>query len=223
MHRGRKILMGVFALALPVGTMIVLSPVASAKVVQNPIHCTAFSGTVTFGTALTTAGVPTSAKLANSTHVSGSSFTCAGGKAGSDGAGLTILGAKNTKLAKSDPRYNKALGIKYVTGTWAEFTSSASSFKKTLKVVNFTIGGSPVQFKTKSASLVLFGVCGSDAGFKLIGQVKSGTYADKTAEITSCLHNDAGGTSTNNFGADYQHAQGMVSADISAATSNADL
>jgi hypothetical protein len=215
--------MGIFALALPVGTIAVLSPAAVAKAVQNPISCSSFSGTVTFGTPLTTAGVPTTSKTAINTVISGGTFTCTGGIPGNDGTRLIVLGAKNTKLAKTDSRYNKAAGIKYVTGTWSEFTASAKTFKKSLKQINFTIGGQPVQFKTKGASLVLFGVCGGDAGFKLSGQVKSGTYADKTASVTACLHNDNGGTSTNNFGADYTQAQGMTSAVIDSSVSVANL
>ena len=48
----RKILMGVLALALPMGTVAAFSPVATAGAPQNPISCTGFTGTVEFGTAL---------------------------------------------------------------------------------------------------------------------------------------------------------------------------
>jgi hypothetical protein len=226
MHMRRKILMGVFAFALPVGSMAVLSPSAFAKTVQNPISCTGFTGRVTFGTSLTTAGVATSAKKSNPTLITSGAFTCAGGKSGSAGT-ITDAGGKNTKLAKTDPRYNKATGVKYVTGSWSEFTSAGGSLKKTLKVINFTIAGSPVQFKTKSASEVLFGACGSDVGFKISGQVKSGTYANKTSSVLACLGSDfpveAPPGPSGNFGADYNHAQGVSGANIDGTVSKATL
>lgn len=217
----RKIVMGALALALPIGTMAVLIPTASAKTVQNPVSCTGFAGKVTFGNEITTAGVATSAKLAAPTVISGGSFTC-GGKSGSAGT-ITDSGGKNAKLAKTDPRYNKAAGIKYVTGTWSEFTSAGGSLKKTLKVINFTIGGSPVQFKTKGATEVLFGSCASDVGFNITGQVKSGVYADKTASVLACLGTDFGPGASGNFGSDYNHAQGVDGAFIDAGPSKATL
>jgi hypothetical protein len=222
MHIRRKILMSAFAFALPVGTMAVLSPSAFAKTVQNPISCTGFTGTVTFGTPLTTPGVATSAKKSNPTLITAGSFMCAGGKSGSAGT-ITDAGGKNTKLAKTDPRYNKTTGVKYVTGQWAEFTSAGGSLKKTLKVINFTIGGSPVQFKTKGASEVLFGACGSDVGFNISGQVKSGTYANKTSTVLACLGTDFGPGASGNFGADYNHAQGVSGAHIDGGVSKATL
>jgi len=218
----RKILMGVLALALPVGSVVGLSSVASAKTVQNPIACTGFSGTVTFGSPLSTAGIATSAKVGNPTLITGGTFTCTGGKAGHAGT-ITDAGGKNVKLAKSDPRYNKTTGVKYTEGTWASFTTAGGSLKKTLKQINFTIGGAAVAFKTKSASEVLFGACGSDVGFKIGGQVKSGTYADKTATVLACLGTDFGPGASGNFGGDYNHAQGVDGAHIDGTVSTATL
>jgi hypothetical protein len=218
----RKILMGVLALALPIGTVAGLSSVASAGAPQNPISCTGFTGTVTFGSPLSTAGIATTAKVGNPTLITGGSFTCAGGKAGHAGT-ISDAGGKNVKLSKSDPRYNKAAGIKYTEGTWASFTTAGGSLKKTLKVINFTIGGAAVQFKTKSASEVLFGACGSDVGFKIGGQVKSGTYIDKTATVLACLGSDFGPGASGSFGGDYNHAQGVDGANIDGSVSNATL
>lgn len=219
----RKILMGVLALALPAGTLAGLSSAAVAGGAQNPITCTGVGGgggVVTFGTPLSTPGVATSSKTAVNTTISGSSFTC-NGMASHTGT-LTLTGGKNAKLAKTDPRYNKTAGIKYVTGQWAEFAKAGGSLKKSLKQIVFTVGGQSVTFKSKSASLVLFGVCGSDVGFTITGQVK-GTYADNTATVTSCLLGDSGGTSTGNFGSDYQHAEGVVTATIDPTTSKATI
>jgi len=218
----RKILMGVLALALPIGTVAGLSSVASAGAPQNPIACTGFTGTVTFGSPLSTAGIATTAKDGNPTLITGGSFNCAGGKSGHAGT-ITDAGGKNVKLAKTDPRYNKTTGVKYTEGTWSSFTSAGGSLKKTLKVINLTIGGAAVQFKTKSASEVLFGSCGSDVGFNISGQVKSGTYADKTASVLACLGTDFGPGATGNFGSDYNHAQGVDGAHIDAGPSKATL
>ena len=224
----RKILMGVLALALPVGTMAALSSAASAKPpAGTPVTCTGVGGgggLVTFGTPLTVAGVATSSKTGNATTISGSTFTCSGPGIGplSGHTGLiTLTGGKNAKLAKTDPRYNKTAGIKYVTGTWSEFTAAGGSLKKSLKQIVFTIGGQSVLFKSKSASLVLFGACGGDVGFNVSGQVKSGTYADKTASVLTCLGTDAGPGASGNFGGDYGHANGVNTANIDPSVSKA--
>jgi hypothetical protein len=218
MHR--KLVMGALALALPIGTIAGLSPSAFAKVVQNPISCSGFTGTVTFGTPITTAGVRTSAKKSNSTLITAGSFTCAGGKAGHAGT-IVDEGGKNNKLPKSEvPKHST---IKYVTGQWSEFTSAGGSLKKTLKQISFTIGGAPVLFKTKGATEVLFGACGSDVGFNITGMVKSGTYAYKTASVLACLGSDFGPGASGNFGADYNHAQGVSGAQIDGTVSKATL
>jgi hypothetical protein len=209
----RKILMGVLAFALPGGTIAALSPVASAATPQNPISCSGFSGTVTFGSPLTTAGTPTASKLSTPTTITGTGGTC-GSHALTVPGGFSIAGSKNQKLAKTDAGYSKAAGIKYLTGSWAEFASTGGSLKKTLKAINFSIGGAAVQFKTKSATEVIGGACGSDVGFQINGQVKSGTYADKTATVLACLSGDGGGAATGNFGGDYASAQGVTFATI---------
>src|SRR5271169_6537780 len=123
----RKLLMGVLALALPAGTLAAFSPGASAATPQNPILCLGHvgpGGVVTFGTPLTIAGVPTSSKTGNATTISASTFNCGGGIANGTDTGSTLTGGKNAKLLKTDPRYNKTAGIKYVTGTWSEFAAA---------------------------------------------------------------------------------------------------
>jgi hypothetical protein len=218
-------LMGVFALALPLGTMAVLSPAALAKALPNPISCTNFGGTVTFGTPITKAGVPTASKLALNTTISGGVFNCAPGTGNGHNGTITILGQKNTKLAKTDPRYNKTLGIKYVTGSQAEFIAAGGTLKKTLKVVNFTVNGNPVQFKTKSAVEVIGGAtCPGEVGFVISGQVKLPPYNTKAASITACLGQDSGPGTVNSFGVDlFSPTAKMVTATIDPALSKATL
>lgn len=224
----RKVLMGVLALALPVGTMAALTTSAFAKSVQNPVSCTGFGGTVTFGSPLSVAGVATSSKLGANTVITGGHFTCSGGTApntgGAGSAGtITDNGGKNPKLPKSDPRYNKSAGIKYLAGSWSGFAAAGASLKKTLKSISFTINGQSVLFKTKSASEVLFGACNSDVGFQINGQVKSGGYADKTASILACLGSDFGPGASGNFGSDYNHANGVNGANLDPVPSKATL
>jgi predicted ribosomally synthesized peptide with SipW-like signal peptide len=223
----RKILMGVFALALPAGTLAAFSSVASAKAPQNPIHCSGVGGgggggVVTFGTPISANGVATSSKTANATTISGGSFNCGGGTNNGSNAGSTITGGKNTKLSKSDPRYNKATGVKYVTGTQAEFTAAGGSLKKSLKSISFTINGSPEVFQAKSAVEDVGPPCTGEVGFTITGQVKAPPYADKTATITACLGHDTGPGTTNSFGVDlFSPTATIVTAQIDTAISTA--
>lgn len=225
----RKILMGVLALALPTGLMATMSTSAVAgKAPPNPITCSGFGGTVTFGggAGLTLAGTATSAKDSAPTTVSGGSFTCTGSVSASN-AGLTIAGSKNAKLAKSDPRYNKTTGVKYLTNTKSGFTAAGGTLKKTLKVVNFTIGGHSEQFKTKSASEVVGGApvtgCPGEVGFKISGQVKLAPYDTKTAFILACLGHDSGPGTTNSVGTDLFNSSTLVTGQIDPSESNAVL
>ncbi|HEY5024535.1 MAG TPA: hypothetical protein VII76_06135 [Acidimicrobiales bacterium] len=219
----RKILMGVLALALPAGLMATMSTTAvAAKAPPNPIACSGFGGTVTFGEGLSVAGTPTSAKVSNPTTVSGGSFTCTGAVTASNG-GITITGSKNAKLAKSSPFYNKTTGVKYLTGTKASFTAAGGTLKKTLKIINFTIGGHAEQFKTKGASEIIGGVCGADVGFKIVGQVKAAPYDTKTAFVLACLGHDTGPGTTNSIGVDLFNSSTLLTGQIDPAVSNAVL
>jgi len=221
--------MGVLALALPVGTIAALSPVASAKKAPpNPISCSNFGSTITFGTPLSTPGVATSAKLANATNVVGGSFNCTPGTNNATFGNLSIAGGKNPKLSKSDPRYNKTAGIKYVAGTKASFVSGgAKSLKKSLKIINFTVNGHATQFKTKgNPSEVIGGACPGEVGFVISGQVKTGFYDTKTAQLTVCLGADTGPGTTGSFGVDIltnSQTQQIVNASIDPAHSKATL
>jgi hypothetical protein len=228
----RKVLMGVLALALPLGSLAAFSSAASAKSPPNPVSCSGINGTVTFAGALTNEGVATSSKLGGATTVSGSvNFTCSGGTAPNTGGpssitggSLTISGLKNEKLSKSDPRYNKTTGVKYLADSWAGFAAAAGALKKAIKSINFTVAGSPELFKTKNAAGAA--CAGGEVGFQINGQVKSAPYADKTATILACLGTDTrADNSHGNFGADVgsDAGGGVVSAQIDTVNSNATL
>ncbi len=225
----RKILMGVFALALPLGTLAAFSSAASAKKPPpNPITCTHFGSTITFGTPLSTPGVATSSKLANATTVAGGSFDCGGGISNASFGNLTIPGGKNPKLSKSDPRYNKATGVKYVAGTKASFVSGgAKSLKKSLKIINFTVNGHATQFKTKgNPAEVIGGACPAEVGFRITGQVKTGFYDTKSAVLLVCIGGDTGPGTTGSFGVDIltnSQTQQIVTASIDPAEGTATL
>ena len=222
----RKILMGVLALALPVGTVAaVSSPAFAGGKVDNPTHCAGFTGTVTFNPPLTPNGVVTTSNKGNATTVTTGSFTCTpGGTASVIGNTLAIVGAKNTK----NPNFNKksckaaptntSVCDKYVEGTWAEFTSAGGSLKKSLKTIPFTLG----TFSAKSSSLVLpGGACGSGGvGFNITGQVKSGTYYNKhSAAVLACLTTDTHSPSgSGTFIGDYGVYNGVATAQIGGAS-----
>jgi hypothetical protein len=229
----RTILMGVLALALPAGTLAAFSPTASAKAVQNPIHCAGVGsgggGVVTFGTPITAAGVPTASKTGVATTISGGNFNCGTGTNNASDAGSTIAGGKNAKNAS----YNKktcasssspSVCDKYVTGTQAEFEAAGGSLKKGLRIINFTVNGNAVVFQAKSATEDVGGPCGSDVGFTINGQVKNGTYAFKTAVVTACLGSDTGPGTTGSFGVDlFSPSAKIITAQIDPAFSSADL
>jgi len=217
----RKILMGVLALALPGGLLAATTTAASATAVPNPTNCTGFGGTVTFGTPLSPHGVPTNAKDSLPTAVSYGAFTCSVG-AGHSGS-LSIAGSKNTKLAKTDPNYNKTTGVKYNTGSKAAFTAAGGTLKKTLKVINFTINGHAEQFKTKGATEVVGTPCTGEVGFKIVGQVKALPYNTKTATVLACLGADTGPGTTGSLGVDLFNSSTIDTAQIDPAFSTATL
>jgi hypothetical protein len=231
----RKVLMGVFALALPIGTIAALTTAASAKQVTNPVTCAGFSGTVTFATPISASGTLTTSSKSGPTLVSGSTFNCTGGIApntggsGNDGSGLSIKGGKNSKNAsysksacKSNPG-NATDCDKYVTGSQAEFTAAGGSLAKSLKTIAFTIGGQPATFKAKGATEDVGGPCGGDVGFTINGQVK-GAYGTKSAAITACLGSDTGPGTSGSFGVDlFSPTAQIVTANIDPSVSTATL
>lgn len=225
----RKVMMGALALALPVGTIAAFSPSAVAvKPPPNPISCSNFGSTITFGTPLSTPGVATTAKVANATSVTGGSFNCTPGTNNATFGNLSIAGGKNTKLAKTDPALQQDNRREVRRGTKSSFVSGgAKSLKKSLKIINFMVNGHATQFKTKgNPAEVIGGACPGEVGFVIGGQVKTGFYLTKTAKLTVCLGADTGFGTTNSFGVDIltnSPTQQIVTASIDPAHSTAVL
>lgn len=217
----RKILMGVLALALPIGTVASLQTAAVAKPLPNPITCTGLSGTVVFPTPESISGTVTTAKKSADTTVTGTSVTGCTDNATHAAVsvtltGLSITGGKNAKNpTKTSPKT-------YLAGQWSAFVSAGLGLKKSLKTVSFSIG----TFKTSGSSVD--NCIPGQIGFAIAGTV-SGTYATakKAAVINACLGTDRRvNGSTGNFGADLLSTNGptaVVSAQIMPATSNATL
>jgi len=179
--RRSKILMGVLALALPIGTVAATQTAAFAKPAPNPINCTIGAGGITFGGPISKDGnMLTSLKKGGGgqTSVSSIGLSCAGGLTGSSPTLDVASTGKNTEVQKKPTK-------EYVLNTWAEFTGSSGSLKKALKTITFTINGSANTWKTKSGGLTFTG-CPGEIGYSLGGQVK-GTYDTKTATILVCL------------------------------------
>jgi hypothetical protein len=180
--RRSKILMGVLAVALPIGTLAATQTAAVAKKAPpNPINCTISGGGITFGDALTKDGnalVGVKKGGAGQTSVSSIGLSCTGGKTGTSPTLNVASTGSNTQVQKKPTK-------EYVIGTWTEFTSSSGSLKKALKSITFTIAGSPNTWKTKGGGLTFTG-CPGEIGYALNGQV-AGTYDTKTATILVCL------------------------------------
>ena len=226
----RKILMGVLALALPAGIVAGTTTVASAKSpTPNPISCNHFGTTITFTVPYTLAGVATSSKTGGSTTVASAGFPCAVGTG--TFPNITIPPGKNSKLAKTDPRYNKTTGVKYVEGTTASFISGGGkALKKSLKTINFTINGHATLFKTAGTPTLVTGnaPCPGEVGYVINGKVDTGSpfYYDKTAVLDVCLGADHGTSVSGNFLGDLlnTHFAGTItSASIDPANGNATL
>jgi hypothetical protein len=208
----RKILMGVFALALPAGLLAGTTAVASASSpTPNPIMCNHFGATITFSSPYVytmpgaVQGVATSAKTGGGTTVGGASFNCGGGTNNASFPNINIAGGKNSKLAHSDPRYNKTTGVKYAYGQAASFFSSgAKSLKKSLKTITFTVNGHSTQFKQKGTPTLVTGnaPCPGEVGYVINGEVASPSttfYYTKTAVLDVCLGTDTGTGVSGNF------------------------
>ena len=209
----RKILMGVIALALPAGLLAGTTSVASASTPPNPIHCSGFNANITFHVPYVYTmpgkiqGTATSSKLGGSTSVIGSPFNCTGGTMNGTFSNITITPGKNDKLAKTDSRYNKTTGVKYVEGDAAGFfTGGAKSLKKSLKSITFHINGHTTAFKQSGTPTLVTGnaPCPGEVGYVIHGKVSQGGldyYYDKTAVLDVCLGTDTGtGTHANFLG-----------------------
>jgi len=156
----RKILMGVLALALPIGTVITLQGTASAGKVTgtgNPT-CT-FGGTISFNPPLTQAGTPGVKK--ETTTVSANLTGCSGG---TPAAPASVVSVKPIKTKTSPKGSNGA--------TCSGFAGNAGSV--TVKVKINWAGEKPSKFNISglSASINGFGEVGFTGSFPV-----SGSYA----------------------------------------------
>ena len=126
-----KILVGLLALALPLGTLAAFNQTASAH--GQVVNCTGLNGTITFGTPISRGGTPTTSRKAIQTTITGASFPC--GSLTSSYSPITINGEPNTKNPTYSPTYCQVHPTvltacdKRVTGTQAEWAGAPASFK----------------------------------------------------------------------------------------------
>jgi len=213
----RKILMGVAALALPLGTLVGLQTSATAGSPlppDPPLNCTA-GGPVTFAApGLSSSGSATTAPKSTTT----ATVNFGGGCSGS----LTVnISSKNTKCkgagnptaactgAKGQKEYDSESGFA-MTGT--------SAIAKSLKKLTFTINGITYQTKTTSANAISCsdtsnppGGNPTETGFQVNGLVKK-PKQDKgqTTQVNACLGADSGPGTSGNFTIDLGTGNGTI-------------
>lgn len=222
----RKILMGVLAVALPAGTLLITqsAAVAGGSTPPNgPVSC-GVQGTVNFASpGLSKNGSESSSKTSSTTTSGTTLIGCSGSV-----PNQTIV-TKNVKCAKTDgqPASNPACAGKGTYGydSWNNFeTSGTTSIAKSLKKVTFTIDGVTYSTKTTAAAVTscTSGTYGTEAGFKISGEVK-GPKNDKgeSSTLTVCLGSDAGTDTSGNFNHDFlENASSVItSAGIDGTTS----
>jgi hypothetical protein len=231
-HMRRKILMGVLALALPIGTVVGLSSAATAKTgPPDPARNCTVSGTVVFqAPGLSKAG-DISATQKTSTTTATSSF--GGGCTGS--TGTLNINSKNTKCKGPDNPSGTSCEAKhtYSYDTESSFASTGtSSILKSLKKLSFTLDGITYQTKSASAASIVCsdaiappGGVTTEVGFKITGSVK-GPKNDKgeTTTLTACLGTDTGPGTSGSFFEDLGSGIGtIVTAAIDGNTSSATI
>jgi hypothetical protein len=206
-HMRRKILMGVLALALPVGSLFALETSAVAKTVvppNGPVNCTV-AGTVTFAApGLSKEGTVTTAKTSSTnatTHFTG---------CGSSAALSVSIVSKNTKCKGANDPSGTACEAKHtdVYDTESGFASTGTaSIAKSLKKLSFTVDGVTYGTKTTSATAASCtdsvsppGGVPTETGFKVSGEVK--TPKNDKGQITTliaCLGTDTGPGTSGSF------------------------
>ncbi len=228
----RKILMGVLALALPIGTVVGLSSAATAgkpKPPPDPARNCSVHGTVHFqAPGLSAHGSVSSTLKVSDTTTSGVGF---GGCTGSV-PNLTIA-SKNTKCkGPNDPAGTACEAKKtYSYDSESSFASTATvaSIAKSLKKLDFTIDG--VTYATKTTGATAAGTCfdaslgGTEAGFIINGTVKS-PKQDKgeITKLTACLGSDSGPGTSGVFFADLGSGIGTIAtASIDGVSSSASI
>jgi len=153
----RKILMGVLALALPVGAVITIQGTASAgKVLGTGNPTCAFGGTINFNPPLTQAGTPGVKK--ETTTVTANLTGCTGG---TPAAPASVVAVKPIKTKTTPKGSNGA--------TCAGFSGNAGSVTVKVKI-NWT-GEKPTKFNISglSASINGFGEVGFTGSFPVSG------------------------------------------------------
>jgi len=172
----RKILMGVFALALPIGTMAVFTPVASAaKVAPNPETCQV-SATVTISPPLSATGVVAAKGSEGTTTVVTTYSHCtldAGASGAHAAAGFSatihvISTAAKDKNYKTDGNNKKDDYL----GLCAAFASSSTTKDLGKAIKNLSVEGGILK-GAKAAE----GTVGTEVGFNIVnGTVKGGDF-----------------------------------------------
>ncbi len=205
----RKILMGILAIALPIGTVAAVQSAAFAGGPKPPPNgaqnCTVSGNVVFQAPGLSKAG-DISATAKTSTTTATSSF--GGGCTGSTGT-LNIT-SKNTKCkGPNDPSGTSCEAKKtYSYDTEGGFASTGtSSILKSLKKLNFTLNGVAYQTKSTGASSISCtdsvsppGGVATEVGFEITGSVK-GPKNDKGESVTlkACLGTDTGPGTSGSF------------------------
>jgi hypothetical protein len=211
----RKILMGVLAIALPIGTMSVVSSSAFAgkpKPLPDPARNCTLSGTVNFAApGLSKNGTTDTSTKTSSVTTSGTNFggSCTGSIPTQT---ITSKSAKCTGAGTSNTGPNPGCSVKHTYNYDGESTfaspTTLGTITKSLKKVNFTINGVSYQTKTTGAQDL---ACGAEVGFKISGQVKK-PKQDKaqTSTVDVCLGSDTGPGTTGNFLSDLGSGTGTI-------------
>jgi hypothetical protein len=181
----RKLLLVAAAIAMPLGAVAVTG-ITTAGVAGAATTCSV-AGTVTFAAPGISTNGGVSASKTSTTSTSATTFGggCTGG---SPAMNITSKSTKCDKHTAGLPSSNPACTPgNYGYGSWANFASGGTtSIQKALKKLNFTIGAIAYQTKTTSASII--GCPGSEAGFQLVGTVKSPKAAKgQTSTLIACL------------------------------------
>ncbi len=195
MHMHRKILMGVFALALPVTSVALLQgPASAAKAPPNPVTCGLSATTSISGAGLTVQGAPSTKGATQTTTVDATLNGCSIPAA--DGTVLDIV--VSTAAAKPSPAKDpKAIAAgdskkSYYLGMCENFAQSSTTKALGKALKNFSVFGGVLKGAKASE-----GTVGGDVGFNVTnGTVKGGTYstAGHGASIGAGLVNDANNT-----------------------------
>jgi hypothetical protein len=214
----RKILMGILAIALPIGTVAAVQTAASAKAptTPDPVRNCAVSGTVTFQAPGLSHSGSESTTLKTSVTTASTSF--AGGCTGS--TPLENIKSKNTKCkGAGNPDSVCTAKGEYAYDSEANFVSTGTgSILKSLKKLNFTLDG--VNYATKSSASNSIGCTDSvsppagnpqEIGFQIVGAVK-GPKNDKGQAVTlnACLGTDTGPGTSGSFLTDFGSGVGTI-------------